>query len=681
MKKITFLLLLIIVAHHSSFAQSNVEVTLFGKKKSVQAGKVIRCASTEYEDYLKASNPQRLSTQEFEQWLAPKLQVEQARKRNLSKTAQTSAVITIPVVVHVIHNGDAVGTDENLFAEQINSQIRVLNEDFRRKVSTPGFNTNPVGADIEIEFALAKRDPAGVLSNGIHRVNLGQSSWSFDEIENTVKPQTQWNPDKYLNIWVLNFQQNDLLGYAQFPSSSGLPGLNTSGGAAATDGVVIQYQFFGSKSYFPGGTYGPTYDQGRTATHEVGHYLGLRHIWGDAADGVDGCTVDDFCQDTPNAAIDNSGCPINVDSCINSPGLDMVENYMDYTDDICMNIFTGDQKTRMITVINNSIRRASLKTSDALTPGVILNNDGAIAVSNLNIQKCSNSFTPVIILENKGNATLTAATIRYSIDNTNLQTLNWTGNLDTNASVTLTLNTLTTSGGTHDFNATILNVNNTTDQNSANNSADQTFKIDKNIASTIVNFTLQNDRFGSETTWLLTNSAGTILYSGGPYTDIARAQPLPAPVKETFVLANNDCYTFTINDDAADGVCCDWGEGSYTLATPSNEVIVTGGAFLDTESTNFRIGTLGTNSIDTLQNTVIYPNPTTDILNVSFDSNRLDYPTSYSIINILGQTIQTKKIDVKQQLQINVANLAQGMYFLQLVKNGSSRQTIPFIKK
>ncbi len=681
MKKITFLLLLIIVAHHSSFAQSNVEVTLFGKKKSVQAGKVIRCASTEYEEYLKASNPQRLSTQEFEQWLAPKVQLEQARKRNSNKTAQTSAVITIPVVVHVIHNGDAVGTDENLFAEQINSQIRVLNEDFRRKVSTPGFNTNPVGADIEIEFALAKRDPAGVLSNGIHRVNLGQSSWSFDEIENTVKPQTQWNPDKYLNIWVLNFQQNDLLGYAQFPSSSGLPGLNTSGGAAATDGVVIQYQFFGSKSYFPGGTYGPTYDQGRTTTHEVGHYLGLRHIWGDAADGIDGCTVDDFCQDTPNAAIDNSGCPTNVDSCINSPGLDMVENYMDYTDDICMNIFTGDQKTRMITVINNSIRRASLKTSDALTPGVILNNDGAIAVSNLNIQKCSNSFTPVIILENKGNATLTAATIRYSIDNTNLQTLNWTGNLDTNASVSLTLNTLTTSGGTHDFNATILNVNNTTDQNSANNSADQTFKIDKNIASTIVNFTLQNDRFGSETTWLLTNSAGTILYSGGPYTDVASAQPLPAPVKETFVLANNDCYTFTINDDAADGVCCDWGEGSYTLATPTNEVIVTGGAFLDTESTNFRIGTLGTNSIDTLQNTVIYPNPTTDILNVSFDTNSLDYPTSYSIINLLGQTIRTKTIDVKQELQINVANLAQGMYFLQLVKNGSSRQTIPFIKK
>lgn len=681
MKKITFLLLLIIIAHHSSFAQSNADATLFGKKKAIQAGKVIRCASTEYEEYLKTSNPQRLSTQEFERWLAPQVQLEQAKKRNSSKTAQTNAVITIPVVVHVIHNGDAVGTNENLFAEQINSQIRVLNEDFRRKVSTPGFNTNPVGADIEIEFALAKRDPAGVLSNGIHRVNLGKDSWSLDEIENTVKPQTQWNPDKYLNIWVLNFDRTDLLGYAQFPSSAGLPGLNSSGGAAATDGVVIQYQFFGSKSYFPTGTYGPTYDQGRTATHEVGHFLGLRHIWGDANEDEDGCSVDDFCQDTPNTAIDNSGCPTNVDSCINSPGLDMVENYMDYTDDICMNIFTGDQKTRMITVINNSIRRASLKTSDALTPGVILNNDGAIAISNLNIQKCSNSFTPVIILENKGNAALTAATIRYSIDNTNLQTLNWTGNLDTNTSTTLTLNTLTTSGGTHNFNATIINVNNTTDQNSANNSADQTFKVDKNVSSTIINFTLQNDRFGSETTWQITNSAGTILYSGGPYTDVARAQPLPAPVKETFVLANNDCYTFTINDDAADGVCCDWGEGFYSLATPTNETIVTGGAFTDTESTNFRIGTLGTNTIDTLQNIFLYPNPTADILNVSLDANSIDYPTSYSIINLLGQTIRTKTIESKQELQINVANLAQGMYFLQLVTDGSSRQTIPFIKK
>ncbi len=681
MKKITFLLLFIIVVHHSSFAQSNTDATLFGKKKAIQAGKVIRCATTEYEEYLKTSNPQRLSTQEFEQWLAPQVQLEQAKKRNSSKTVQTNAVITIPVVVHVIHDGEAIGSNENLFTEQINSQIRVLNEDFRRKINTPGFNTNPVGADIEIEFALAKRDPSGILSNGINRVNLGKSSWSLEDIESIVKPQTQWNPEKYLNIWVLNFERTDLLGFAQFPSSSGLSGLNTSGGAAITDGVVIQYQFFGSKSYFPQGTYGPTYDQGRTTTHEVGHFLGLRHIWGDADEEEDGCLVDDFCQDTPNTELENTGCPSNVDTCINSPGADMVENYMDYTNDACMNIFTADQKTRMITVINNSVRRASLKTSDALTPGVILNNDGAIAVSNLNIQQCSNSFTPTIILQNKGNLTITSASIRYGIDNTNLQTLNWTGSIAPNQSQNINLNTLSTSGGNHSFSATILTVNNTTDQYNPNNSTSLNFTIDKNFASTQINFTLQNDYFGSETTWQLKNAAGTVLYNGGPYKDLAETNPLPTPIQLTFTVANNDCYTFVIEDSADDGICCDYGAGFYTLKTPTDEIIASGGAFRDSQTTRFRIGNLGTDTEAVWSETVLYPNPTTDILNVSWNKNTLDTPESYIIINLLGQVIENKTIQNNQGLQINTSTLPQGLYFLQLITKGFDKKSFSFIKK
>ena len=241
MKKTTFLLLLslFLIINWTFAQQTNLqEVVLFGKKQLIKQGSVIRCASTEYEEYLKSNNPDRLSTNEFEQWITPKI-LERKKKENAPKGFKTNAVIRIPVVVHVIHNGDILGVDENIPDAQVASQIQVLNEDFRRKADTPGFNTNPVGADVEIEFELAKRDPAGIVSDGINRVNLGQESWSTTEINNTLKPQTQWNPEKYLNIWVVKFTGTDLLGYAQFPSASGLPGIASNEGPATTDGVVI----------------------------------------------------------------------------------------------------------------------------------------------------------------------------------------------------------------------------------------------------------------------------------------------------------------------------------------------------------------------------------------------------------------------------------------------------------
>lgn len=675
MKKITFLIFLFTI--NWTFAQVNTtnEVLLFGKKKIIKQGSVIRCASTEYEEYLKSKNPNIVSTSEFEQWLSPKIALEKKNKTNAAKGLKTNAIITIPVVVHVIHNGDVLGINENIFDEQVESQIRVLNEDFRRKSGTPGFNSNPVGADIEIEFALAKRDPSGVLSNGINHVNLGQESWSTTDIDDIVKPQTQWNPDKYLNIWLVNLSRTDLLGYAQFPSTSGLSGLNTSEGAASTDGVVIGYKFFGSSDYFANGTYASNYDKGRTTSHEVGHWLGLRHIWGDG-----GCDVDDFCTDTPNAGQQNEGCPTNIDSCPNSPGMDMVENYMDYTFDACMNIFTADQKTRMITVMNNSIRRASLKTSDALTPGVIFTNDATTMIVNFNINSCSSTFAPTIKIVNKGSATLTKVSFTYGIDNMNLQVYNWTGNLGNNESQDITLNSLTTSGGNHNFSSTIISANRTTDQNSANNTETLNFDIVKNYANNTVNFTLQTDRYGTETTWKLTNSAGTVLYEGGPYTDSEETSPLPAPIKTSFNLTSNDCYIFTITDTEEDGICCDYGNGSYTITTPTGEIIATGGEFGAGESKSFRIGSSSIVDAENLNSVYLYPNPTSNILNVVIE-NKLETPEAYAIINTLGQIIKSKKIESTDDLQINVSNLSQGIYFLKLSKSQSETKTIRFIKK
>ncbi|MCW4468626.1 T9SS type A sorting domain-containing protein [Flavobacterium sp. MFBS3-15] len=328
---------------------------------------LIRCVSAEYEEYLREQIPQRANTPEFEQWIEAKIQQEQIRRQ--ASPSNEAIVITIPVVVHVIHDGDAVGVSENIKEGQVLSQITVLNQDYRRQAGTPGYNSDAVGADVEIEFCLAKTAPDGSATTGIDRVNLGITSYDESTVESYMKPETIWDPTNYFNIWVCRFggDLDGVLGYAQFPQSSGLQGLSGPF-AANTDGVVIHYQYFGSRAVFPSGTYGTPYDRGRTATHEIGHSLGLRHIWGDTV----GCSTTnsggDYCADTPVAYDANGSCPTGLDTCPAQTGLDMTNNYMDYTNDTCMNIFTLNQKTRMLTVMNNSPRRASLKNSTRCQP-------------------------------------------------------------------------------------------------------------------------------------------------------------------------------------------------------------------------------------------------------------------------------------------------------------------------
>jgi hypothetical protein len=324
---------------------------------------LVRCVSSEYYEYQKENNIRTESRGEFESWLKEKIVLQKAQR----DATGTAAVITIPVVVHVIHNGDAVGSNENIANAQVISQITVLNQDYRRMLNTPGYNEAAYGADVEIEFCLAKVDPNGNPTNGIDRQDMGQSSWNSESsIENTLKPTTIWDPTKYFNIWVCNFGggMSDTLGYAQFPTTSVIGGIQGLGGGASTDGVIIGYRYFGSQALYPQGQYAAPYNRGRTATHEIGHCLGLIHIWGDSSS----CTVNatdsfkDYCPDTPAANEANYGCSYS-DSCTTSPDPDMIENYMDYSDDACMNVFTEDQKERMVAVMNNAVRRKSLKTS------------------------------------------------------------------------------------------------------------------------------------------------------------------------------------------------------------------------------------------------------------------------------------------------------------------------------
>ncbi|WP_185816782.1 M43 family zinc metalloprotease [Hymenobacter metallilatus] len=257
---------------------------------------------------------------------------------------RTAAVVNIPVVVHVLYNTAA----QNASDAQVQAQINVLNQDFAKLNSD--INKVPaafagLAANTNIQFVLAKRTPTGAATTGIIHKSTKVSSWSSnDAVKNSKRGgDDAWDTSKYLNIWVCNLGQG-LLGYAQFP-----------GGAASTDGVVILY------SSLPGGSSAP-YDKGRTATHEVGHWLNLRHIWGDASCG------NDLVSDTPTQQTSNYGCPsFPKVTCSNGPNGDMFMNYMDYTDDACMYMFSNGQSARMNALFAAGGARASLLTSNGAT--------------------------------------------------------------------------------------------------------------------------------------------------------------------------------------------------------------------------------------------------------------------------------------------------------------------------
>ncbi|MET4075781.1 M43 family zinc metalloprotease [Hymenobacter sp. UYCo722] len=261
----------------------------------------------------------------------------------LARTA--AGTVIIPVVVHVLYNTAA----QNISDAQVQSQIDVLNEDFR-KLNADASKTPTqfagLAADANVQFVLAKRDPSGAATTGVIHKQTKTASWSTnDAVKNSKRGgDNAWDASKYLNLWACNLGQG-LLGYAQFP-----------GGAASTDGVVILYSAFGSRAKYAAGTYTTTYDLGRTATHEVGHWLNLRHIWGDASCG------NDQVADTPTQQTSNYGCPVFPHVTCSNSG-DMSMNYMDYTDDQCMYMFSTGQSARMNALFATGGARTGLLTS------------------------------------------------------------------------------------------------------------------------------------------------------------------------------------------------------------------------------------------------------------------------------------------------------------------------------
>lgn len=302
------------------------------EQQNAQNATSAACATTEYLKQQLISDPSlkgRMSV------IEQGIQMHILSKSQLRTAAQA---VTIPVVVHVVYNT----AEQNITDAQIQSQIDVLNEDYNR-ANADAINTpvafQSVAAVSNIHFVLAKRDPNGIATNGITRTSTANTSFSSNNYVkfNSYGGKDAWPTGQYLNIWVCNL---GLCGYASYPGST-----------ASVDGVVIKYNCFGRT-----GILQTSYNKGRTATHEVAHWLNVHHIWGD------GTCADDLVNDTPTQEKANYDYPVfpHLSSCSNSNG-DMFMNYMDYSADGARNMMTQGQVDRMDATLNGP--RVSLLTS------------------------------------------------------------------------------------------------------------------------------------------------------------------------------------------------------------------------------------------------------------------------------------------------------------------------------
>ncbi|WP_420146544.1 M43 family zinc metalloprotease [Spirosoma sp.] len=321
-----------------------------------------RCATLQQERILQQLNPNR-RTQLNE--LNRRIEQYQAEAGRLRQQADT-IIYRIPVVVHIIHNtaSGQIGGDNNgnITNDQILSQIQVLNEDYRRKAGTNGGNTSSIGADAGIEFYLATIDPSGQPTTGITRTYYANRS-SFDVLSYDdnllLSTIAYWPSDRYLNIWVTRVQANNLGFAPQYPTitaSDTLQGLPRDTDKL-TDGVIVDFRVFGrltATSYYK------SYALGRTTTHEIGHWLGLFHPDGPFDDPCG----DDHVADTPPTDDLNqtSSCNDLFSNCSGKRTRELIENYMMYSPDACMNMFTAGQVARMRAVLAVSPSRANLFT-------------------------------------------------------------------------------------------------------------------------------------------------------------------------------------------------------------------------------------------------------------------------------------------------------------------------------
>lgn len=284
-------------------------------------------------------------------------------------------------------------------------------------------------------------------------------------------------------------------------------------------------------------------------------------------------------------------------------------------------------------------------------------NDASITLTIPELACGETEINPSIVLNNNGTNTLTNVTIEWNLNNGANTSINWTGSLVQNAIENINLGAITLNNGTHTLNATIT----TSDENSANNTDSKNVIIDVTAYQTTqIHLDLLTDNYCEETSWTFKNAAGTILYSGGNYTQNQQDNTL---FTETFNVTNNQCYTFEIFDTENDGICCVYGNGSYSLTTDNGTVIFSGGDFGSNEITEIVIANTASIKDELANNINIYPNPTKNTLNVNLNSISGDY--RYSLINTLGQKILNGNLMNTNNI-LDISTLEKGVYFLKI---------------
>ena len=569
------------------------------------------------------------------------LDANPAAEKNRSKLEEqtknfinnTKNIVTIPVVVHIVYNSAI----ENISDSQIESQIEVLNKDFRR-TNQDAWNTpnifQSVAADLQINFCLAKQTPNGEPTNGILRkqsilplFTLYSSNIHFDSLGGS----SAWDSERYLNIWVCNIE-NGVLGWAQFPAA----------GDKETDGVVIDFEHFGTI-----GTAKHPYNLGRTTTHEIGHWLNLYHIWGDNNCG------DDFVNDTPTQEQANYGCKIHPSTSCSNNG-DMFMNFMDYTNDACMNSFTQGQRNRSWACLSNF--RNKLLTSNGCESITISNSDAGIIdiiEPNSQIKKCASPVYPRVIIKNYGNNKLYTSSIKYKLDANSYQFQQWNGLLDAGETDTVSLSAVTTNGDYHSLSVETFSPNGENDINPSN---DETNIFYSSEAGKKINIEITTDNYANETTWYLINQDGIIIDSGLNLQNNTH-------YKHDYCLPIG-CYKYIIHDSFGDGFCCNFGNGNYTISLENNiQNIGSGTVFTFSDTTEFCITVTENDEVQS-ELLSIYPNPVKNNLFIKSNTFSKNTPIFAKLFNSLGQLIIIKTI--KENDFIKMDELKEGIYFLQI---------------
>lgn len=656
--------------------------------------------------------------------------------RNGQRDVAANDLVYIPVVFHIVHNGDALGSGENISEVQILSQLDALNRDFNYLdpdiVNVPEPFRDLV-ADCKIQFCLAKFDPSGNPTTGIVRHQFAQATWNSDSlIDNVLKPATIWDNKRYLNIWSVRMggtlQSQGVLAYATFPGFA----------PDDEDGVVARYNTIGTT----GGAFMNGYEKGKTVSHEIGHWLGLLHTWGFGA----GCgDQGDFISDTPDQDDLNFGCPdFPHFSCSGQPNGDMFMNYMDYTYDGCRNLFTLGQAERMRGVLDN--QRALIKQS--ATKCFFSNDAAAVSFLFPSDTICSFTFKPVFKLKNAGLSPLTSSRIYYDIDGTNLQIFNWVGNLASQQEVLVSLASQTVSiSGNHTVHVTLANPNGlvldddvTNDEITANffvynTSAAAALPVFEGFENGLLSNNWSLDNPNNDVTWEHNTSVGgysnssssavinnrdyvanpnkkrdAIITDVYDFTSVSKPELLFDVAYAMYSESRVDTFNVYYSLDCGSTWVKAWQQWGQALATATNDTAffvpnvnewktvsvplidlagqnrvtfkfenVTGwGNVLYLDNINLRDNPSLSLSTTVAEDIKVFPNPAYDILAV-----RLPFGSTYhklELMNSLGQVVY--KLDLNDQAAIfSVSDYPSGIYYLRVSNNNTFNTKKIFITK